>query len=57
MPDLVKLSFQLVDLSQYFSEAGNFGVGSGDGGLGAAGLGGDGALGLCCELRDRQRAS
>lgn len=50
MPHLIELSFQLIDLANYFSETGDFGVGLGDGGRGPGGLVGYGACGLGCEL-------
>ena len=51
MAHLVELDLELVDLAEDFSEAFDFGVGSGDGGGGAGGLMVGGALGLGCELR------
>lgn len=41
---------QLVDLPDYFSEAGDFCVGGGDGGGSTGRLVGDGALSLRCKL-------
>ncbi len=50
MPHFIEFDLELVDLADDFSEAGDFSVGVGDGGGGAGGLMGGGALGLGCEL-------
>ncbi|CAD6594520.1 MAG: hypothetical protein ASARMPREDX12_009195 [Alectoria sarmentosa] len=56
MAYFVKLGLEVINLAQDVSEAGDFSVGRGDGGVSARGLVESGALGLRCELERYEQA-
>lgn len=56
MAYFVKLGLEVINLAQDVSEAGDFSVGGGDGGVSARGLVESGALGLRCELGRYEQA-